>query len=69
MSRRTSITIVCDHCGRASEHEMTSSGFHEQIYTMEPYPRDWLVKKRIGGSELSPVLDYCPTCKDLPHNA
>jgi hypothetical protein len=64
VSRRIVTTFVCDTCGRLSSHEMLHSGFNEQIYTMYVYPRDWTTVKRDGGGgELSPPLDYCPTCK------
>lgn len=56
------VTIICDECGRLSEHELFYSGHHEQIYTDQPYPKDWESVLRIGGGELSPKLDYCPAC-------
>ncbi len=69
MSRRMTLTVICDHCGRLSHHEVLSSGFHEQIFTMQPYPEEWHTVKREGGSKLSPVLDYCPACKDKPRKS
>lgn len=62
MSRRMSITIICDECGRISEHELVYSGFDEQIYTAEPYPKDWVSVPLQGGSDISPQRDYCPPC-------
>lgn len=66
MTRRMTITFICDTCGRMSQHEAMHMGFHEQIYTMDPLPADWLTVKRVGGGKISPVLDYCPSCKDKP---
>lgn len=64
MTRRVVLTVICDDCGKLSQHKMTSSGFHEQIYVTIPMPRDWTTQKREGGGTLSPVLDFCPLCAE-----
>jgi hypothetical protein len=64
MSRMQTLTIICDNCGRMSQHIIASIGFAEQTFTMEPLPTDWLILRRIGGGDLSPPVDYCPTCKE-----
>jgi len=63
MTRRTTLSIICDHCGRIAQHETLIQGFYEQIYCADPYPSDWQAVRRIDSSDLSPVQDYCPECK------
>lgn len=61
MSRRVTLTVVCDKCGRIASYEVLSVGMHELIATLDPYPDDWSRQPLIGGSQLT-GLDYCPYC-------
>ena len=61
MSRRVTLTVICDRCGLAVAYEMLAVGY-EIIATLEPYPEDWQRQPLIGGGSFR-GLDYCPECQ------
>lgn len=62
MSRRVTLTVICDRCGLTATYEMLSAGY-ELIATLDPYPEDWQPQPLIGGGKFR-GLDYCPDCSN-----
>lgn len=57
MSRRITLTLICDQCARIVSFETMSIGMRETIAKLDPYPKDW---KPIESQGVK--LDICPDC-------
>lgn len=60
MSRRLTLTIICDNCGLMHEHEVLNATYDLAIYTSKPYDVDWKQEAVIGTNI---PRDYCPQCR------
>lgn len=63
MSRRVTLTYICDNCGLEERHEVFGMAYDVAIATLDPHKNTtWVIEKVIGTNI---PRDYCKGCAVL----